>query len=533
MNNLMATVYKGRYYLLLLLFTILLMTLCSAASPLYVIQDWTDVNTYFTMGKGIVHGAVPYRDLFDHKGPYLYFLYAVAYLIHHTKFTGVFLLQILFMFSTLVCLFKTADLFLENRKRSLFSALLVTYLVFAADTYYIPNQLDMGGGSPEEFCLPFFALSLYLLTLQVKRQRFSAGYMICHGVLMGCVCLIKFNFLLYWVGLLLPVYIALLYHKKIACFFKGVLWTALGLAVALLPYGLYALVTHSLSDFLYAYIKFNSLYAHNDHSLSIRVMDTLSKAQAYLLSSFLIALLFIGGLFYIVFVCRKFTMSYRFSLVGGFCALLFSVYFGQVMAYSRIPFLIFALFGFIALFSVVPRFSMSQRLSNNGKRMLCLLLSMVVLVVVVNNNKMLITKDKNKPGRTIVTCQQEMAEIIKSRGDEGASVLEIGMLNRAFYTVLDVVPNRKYFYKPNISYEQCPEILDSQLAYVEEHAADYVIIAAGKDPMELDKLTGSDINTKINRAILENYSLVAIVKGTGINSSKYFHLYYNHAIQKG
>lgn len=533
MNNLRTVVYKGRYYLLLLLFTILLMTLCSAASPLYVIQDWTDANTYFTMGKGIVHGAVPYRDLFDHKGPYLYFLYAIAYLIHHTKFTGVFLLQILSMYLTLICLFKTADLFLENRKRALFSALLVTYLVFAADTYYVPSQLDMGGGSPEEFCLPFLALSLYLLTLQYKQQRFSARFMLCHGVMMGCVCLIKFNFLLYWVGLLLPTYIALLYHKRIACFFKGILWAALGLAAALLPYGIYALATDSLSDFLFAYIKFNSMYAHNDHSLSVRIMDTLSKAQDYLLSGFLIALLFIGGLFYIVFVCRKFTMSYRFSLVGGFCALLFAVFFGQVWGYSRIPFLIFSLFGFIAFFSVVPRFSMSQRLSDTGKRGLCLLLSMVVLVVVVNNNKMLITKDKNKPGRTIVTCQQEIADIIKGRGDEGASVLEIGMLNRAFYTVLDVVPNRKYFYKPNISYEEFPEILDSQLAYVEEQAADYVIITAGKEPMELDKLTGSDINTKINRTILENYSLVAIVKGTGINSSRYFHLYYSRAAHDG
>jgi hypothetical protein len=68
-------------YLFFLVLSFGVLFVCSASSPLYPINDWTDVNTYFTMGKGVVHGRIPYRDLFDHKGPLLYLLYAVGYLI--------------------------------------------------------------------------------------------------------------------------------------------------------------------------------------------------------------------------------------------------------------------------------------------------------------------------------------------------------------------------------------------------------------------------------------------------------------------
>ena len=34
----------------------------------------------------MMNGAVPYRDLFDHKGPLLYLLYGIGYLIDSTGF---------------------------------------------------------------------------------------------------------------------------------------------------------------------------------------------------------------------------------------------------------------------------------------------------------------------------------------------------------------------------------------------------------------------------------------------------------------
>ena len=62
------------------------------SSVLFLCNNWDDANSYFSMGKGMMNGLVIYRDLYDQKGPYLYLLYGIAYLISHKTFFGVFLL---------------------------------------------------------------------------------------------------------------------------------------------------------------------------------------------------------------------------------------------------------------------------------------------------------------------------------------------------------------------------------------------------------------------------------------------------------
>ena len=69
--------------------------LCSKSSPLFVLNDWMDANIFFTMGKSMFQGRVLYRDVFDHKGPVLYLLYGLGWLLDHTCFTGVWLLEVL------------------------------------------------------------------------------------------------------------------------------------------------------------------------------------------------------------------------------------------------------------------------------------------------------------------------------------------------------------------------------------------------------------------------------------------------------
>ena len=61
-------------------------TVVSACSPLFPFNPWDDANCFFTLGRGIIHGLVPYRDLYEQKGPLLYFIYALAALISEKSF---------------------------------------------------------------------------------------------------------------------------------------------------------------------------------------------------------------------------------------------------------------------------------------------------------------------------------------------------------------------------------------------------------------------------------------------------------------
>ena len=63
------------------LLSLLFLAFCTKSSFLYPYNDWYDANNFLTMGKGIVHGLIPYRDLYEQKGILLYFLHSVCYLI--------------------------------------------------------------------------------------------------------------------------------------------------------------------------------------------------------------------------------------------------------------------------------------------------------------------------------------------------------------------------------------------------------------------------------------------------------------------
>ena len=46
----------------------LLMLFVTRSSFLYPCSDWCDANSYFSVGKALFHGKMPYRDVFDQKG---------------------------------------------------------------------------------------------------------------------------------------------------------------------------------------------------------------------------------------------------------------------------------------------------------------------------------------------------------------------------------------------------------------------------------------------------------------------------------
>ena len=134
----------------------------STASPLYATNFWTDTNIYFTIGRGMLKGLMPYRDLFDHKGPLLYALYALAAAVDAHGFAGVWLLEIL-----------SLSLLLGLAQR-LSGRLGAGTLRFAAAPLCAMatccSAAFTQGGSAEEFCLPALMLGI-LCTVQLTEEK--------------------------------------------------------------------------------------------------------------------------------------------------------------------------------------------------------------------------------------------------------------------------------------------------------------------------------------------------------------------------
>ncbi len=189
---------KNCLILLLLAFGVL--SIFSTSSFLYSTNPWSDANVFFTIGRGIVDGKRMYIDLFDHKGPLTYWLYALAALISSHSFIGVFLLEVIAFFFFLLFTQKTVQIYHSGNH---YFALIVMALVTVSGSAF-----NFGGGSVEEYALPVFTGILYLALKTIhERKSFRASFCIWTGIALAFTFFMKYSMCGFFIGLALAVII--------------------------------------------------------------------------------------------------------------------------------------------------------------------------------------------------------------------------------------------------------------------------------------------------------------------------------------
>ncbi|NCB31763.1 MAG: hypothetical protein EOM66_10195 [Clostridia bacterium] len=245
--------------------------ICTKSSPLYPVNDWSDANIFLTMGKGMLRGKVLYRDLYDHKGPLLYGLHALAAMISSTSFLGVFLLEVAAFTAFLMSAWKIVRLYGVN------GAAWPLLAVLAAGV--LSSTALQAGDSAEELCLPLVSWSFYLLFKWLHRNDLSAPgrkWALFQGVLTGCVLWIKFTMLGFFGAVMLTALIRLVYRGQWKQAFSCVGWFLLGLLLTTLPWILYFGVNSGIGIWLKTYFYDNLfLYGGSKTSLAERVKEIL------------------------------------------------------------------------------------------------------------------------------------------------------------------------------------------------------------------------------------------------------------------
>ncbi len=123
----------------------------SWSSPLFKGCYGYDSSWYSTVGRSILEGYVPYKDLFDLKGPVFFFYEAFGQLFIKGR-GGVFLIQCISIVLTSVLLYKSARLFMGR----LLSLLVLPFV------YYPYIYLLWGGNTVEELFMPLNMAAIYM-----------------------------------------------------------------------------------------------------------------------------------------------------------------------------------------------------------------------------------------------------------------------------------------------------------------------------------------------------------------------------------
>ncbi len=211
-----------------------------------------DEGAYATVAQGILHGSLPYRDLFDHKAPAIYLWYALSFVLFGEHDWAPRLLATLALTAT--------AWFVYDAARSLFSrtASTVALVVFSSATGLA--LLEPAVNTEPFMLLPMTAmLSFYLKSLGSSGQ--SQRNILIAGLLGACSLLTKqvtvWNVLV--VGILigfptLRVHSAAL--RKLSIF----VFAVLAPLVAVL--GIY-LAVGAFREFEYANVDYNILYSND------------------------------------------------------------------------------------------------------------------------------------------------------------------------------------------------------------------------------------------------------------------------------
>ena len=217
-----------------------------------------DTSQFLTIGRSWSEGQVPYRDIFDHKGPFIFLIDALGYLIGGK--VAICIIQIINLAVTFFFVYKISTL--ATKKWWLQGLTIVLTLLTL-----VCNFTD--GNSVQEYCLPWIMASVYFIVkflLQKHPRQHNWKIAILYGACFGVCCMTQLtNAILPCAGILVIV-IALSKNKQWRNLGQNLLAGLSGFLLVCLPFVIYFAINNAFGDFIFATFVYNFEYASHAQS---------------------------------------------------------------------------------------------------------------------------------------------------------------------------------------------------------------------------------------------------------------------------
>ena len=443
-----------------LFLAVLFLTICTKSSPLYKINDWVDAQAFFTVGKSMVRGTIPYLELFEQKGPLLYLIYGIGSIIDYNSFFGIYLLEII---SCTICFYYTSKILsLYCSKKS--SILLLP--IFAG--LILSLRSFTHGGSAEEFCFPFLSFSLYRLLEYFKNGTIFKKDVFFVGICAGCVLWIKYSLLGFWFAWMMVVFLLLVSDRKWKEGFLNCFIYLAGMMIVSIPWFIYFGIHNAIPSLIEVYFTFNmKLYAS-----SLPFIDKFKNCCFNIVRVFHQYKIFY--LFIIIPILLSFLFSFpwkrkRYSVALFTCLLFLTLGIfigGTYYRYYSLLIAPFIVIGLIGIGIYLDKIKWQKEY-------------FIIAILLTITSSFLFAFHKS-PNTAMIFLDKEdyaqftFAEIINK--EEHPTLLNYGFLDGGFYSTTGIMPNCYFFMRNNISHRIFPKLLDEQRRYVRDGKVDFVVV---------------------------------------------------------
>lgn len=418
--------------------TIVVVSLVSTCSPLYPANPYCDANIYMTMGKHWWDGMIPYRDLYDQKGPLLYMLHALAALISSRHFIGIYLIELIGGMALLLGYRKVMELWIDARHA------LPASIALMALTY--TSTFFCFGDTVEELMLPILVWSWYPFLRYAKQDvmpDFKTSAWI--GAAVAVVFWTKFTVVAPYAGMVAAALITACYRKQMPALLTRML-TALAvfMAFSLALIALFFAIGAGW-EMLHGYLLFNIFH-----------YNTTTEGAGYIHMPRWLLLVWLVVVYGFSRIPDQRDVRLMVSLTAATTTVLFFAVFCYYYYYLISYFLFAPIVG-----AVMAKKERSLR------RVWTVVGILFVLTLARDYNLILLLRGK------AVSYAVPMAEFIaQDKEEDNPQLIVTGYLNASIFNKADIKPCAKYFFTPNSVY---PAIRAEQDSLLRDPATRYVV----------------------------------------------------------
>ena len=249
-----------KYLLFILSGALMVIFFSASTSPLYPYYKGWDSSFFQVIGKEWNKGLIPYRDMFDQKGPAIFFVELLGFFITGNKY-GILLLQIISAIISIIFIYKTIRRS-TSEKTAIVGACIGIF--FFSSNYEFGNLV-------EEYINPFLIICFYFISVWIDEKTkdkpdHNPVHALFYGITFGlCVMSRATNAVSVCIAVLFIV-IYLFTCKAWLNLLKNSLAFIIGTLAIIVPFMIYFALKDCTYDFWYGTILFNISYASNSHN---------------------------------------------------------------------------------------------------------------------------------------------------------------------------------------------------------------------------------------------------------------------------
>lgn len=480
------------------------------ASPLFKTNPWDDSNAMLTMGRSVIHGLVPYKDLVEQRGPFLFLLYAVAAFLKSTSFLGVFIIEIINIMFIYILSLKISRDFKPAIISERWLALAGPFALLATNAFTL-------GGAPEEFA---FTSILYLVyVVNHYRQHIAEVPLKVYFILGLNLSFVFWNkysmigaFVVFFAWVAIDEVIRKRYKKLVRIIFASIF----GFLSISLVFIIYFWLNDALGDLFKIYFFQNiEAYGKTDQSAFMKFWTALSLIALELrIHLVVLSTIFLG---YISAIYKN--KQIILELLMFFGAIIFVALQHSIIDYYNIIWMPFFAVSLIRLVSNI-RTPRSHSLNVGMPIIVCFVMIFMPIINNGNLNRLVLKGSDHSLDGHQVTAQVQLADdMLKLSKSHQPKLMMINSLDKGFFLATRTVPHTMYWHRLNMNYEQLPQMYASFEKSMTERKVDFVIVSLNSEPdSDVTKRhvqIADAVDSHLREPLFKNYRVQSIASDRG------------------